>query len=52
MCALEDAYNGLLIGPCDEAIADQEQGACPLVFKMFVTMAEGLISFDGKHWGF
>jgi hypothetical protein len=42
VCALEDAYHGLLIGPCDEPIADQEEGACRLVFKMFVTMAEGL----------
>jgi len=42
VCALEDAYHGLLIGPCDEAISDQEEGACWLVFKIFVTRDEGL----------
>ncbi len=42
VCALEDAYHGLLIGPCDEVTSGQEEGACRLVFKMFVTMAEGL----------
>jgi hypothetical protein len=42
VCALEDAYHGLLIGPCDEAISGQEEDGCRLVFKMFVTMAEGL----------
>ncbi|MFI5454047.1 MAG: hypothetical protein ACHRXM_01210 [Isosphaerales bacterium] len=42
VCALEDAYHGLLIGPCDEAISGPEEGACRLVFKMFVTMNEGL----------
>jgi hypothetical protein len=42
VCALEDAYHGLLIGPCDEATSDQEERACRLVFKMFVTVAEGL----------
>jgi hypothetical protein len=42
VCALEDAYHGLLIGPCDEAISGQEEGACRLIFKMFVTQAEGL----------
>ena len=40
--ALEDAYHGLLIGPCDEETSDQEEGACRLVFKMFVSMAEDL----------
>jgi hypothetical protein len=42
VCALEDAHHGLLIGPCDEPVAEQEAGACRLVFKLLVTMAEGL----------
>jgi len=42
VCALEDAYHGLLIGPCDEAISGQEEDGCRLVFKMFVTIDEGL----------
>jgi hypothetical protein len=31
-----------LIGPCDEAISDQEAGACRLVFKVFATINEGV----------
>jgi len=37
---IEDSFHGLLIGPCDELIAQQEEEACRLVFKMHLTWTE------------
>jgi hypothetical protein len=42
VCVLEDSFQGLLIGPCDESVAQQEDEACRLVFKMYVTWTESI----------
>jgi hypothetical protein len=42
VCTLEDSFHGLLIGPCEELIAQQEEEACRLVFKMYVTWTESI----------
>jgi hypothetical protein len=49
VCALEDVHHGLLVRPCDEAISDQETGACRLVFKVFATINEGL-DYTYEEW--
>ena len=40
--ALEDAYHGLLVGPCDESIAQQGEEACRLVFTVYGTWTESI----------
>jgi hypothetical protein len=42
VCALEDSFQGLLIGPSDELIAQQEEEACRLVFKVYLTWTESI----------